>query len=271
MDAAVHRPSQAKGGEFVNASRSVGADFPDTLGQKPLAAALREPPLVGPREGYERWAATYDQFPNPLLAREERYLMPLLPDITGKHVLDVACGTGRWLQKLLERGARSGVGIDYSTAMLRVANRKAAIRGQLARADCLKLPFRASVFDFAVCSFALSHIQDLKQMARELARVMKPNAVVFVSDLHPEAYARGWRTAFRDGGGACQIETLPPTAEEVVRAFYSGGFECLTHVALCLGEAERPILAKAGKRDLLELFRVPAVLSCQFALMRSKG
>jgi ubiquinone/menaquinone biosynthesis C-methylase UbiE len=255
----------------VSVFRSVGADLPDTLGQKPLVVALREPPLVGPREGYERWAAIYDQFPNPLLAREERYLMPLLPDLTGKNVLDVACGTGRWLQKLLERGARSAVGIDYSAAMLRVASRKAAIRGQLARADCLKLPFRASVFDFAVCSFALSHIPDLKQMARELARVMKPNALVFVSDLHPDAYARGWRTGFRDGSGACQIETLPPSAEKVIRSFYSGGFECLTHVALCLGEAERRILLKAGKRDVCDLSRVPAVLSCQFARMRSNG
>jgi len=253
----------------VSASHGASPDLPDAPRQELQAADSREPVLVGPREGYKRWAATYDQFPNPLLAREERYLIPLLPELTGKDVLDLACGTGRWLQKLLERGARSGVGIDYSTAMLRVASRKAAIRGQLAGADCLRLPFRAAVFDFAVCSFALSHIQDLKQMARELARVMKPNGVVFVSDLHPEAYARGWRTAFRDGRGACQIETIPPAAEEVVRAFYSGGFECLTHIALCLGEAERRIFVDAGKRDLFELFRVPAVLSCQFALMRS--
>ena len=255
----------------MNVLRNVGPNLGDALGQEPTIAALQLPIVVGPTEGYKRWAATYDQFPNPLLAREERYLMPLLPDLTGKNVLDVACGTGRWLQQLLERGARSGVGIDSSTAMLRVASRKAGIRSQLAGADCLRLPFRAAVFDFAVCSFALSHIRDLKRMARELGRVMKPNGTVFVSDLHPEAYARGWRTGFRDGSGACQIETLPPSAEKVVRAFHSGGFECLTHVALCLGEAERHILVEAGRRDTFELFRVPAVLSCQFALMRLNG
>lgn len=265
MDAAVHRPSQAEGGESV----SISPDLRNAPGQGPPIVALRDPALVDPKEGYERWAATYDHFPNPLLAREERYLTPLLPDLTGKNVLDLACGTGRWLHRLLERRARSGVGIDYSTAMLRVASRKPAIRGQLATADCLNLPFRASVFDFAICSFALSHIQDLKQTARELARVMRPNAVVFVSDLHPEAYARGWRTGFRDGEGACQIETIPRAAEQVVRAFFSGGFECVTHVALCLGDAERRILVRAGKRDVSELFRVPAVLTCQFALMRS--
>jgi ubiquinone/menaquinone biosynthesis C-methylase UbiE len=243
--------------------------LPDAQGQEPLAAAWPELARVGPKEGYRRWAATYDQFPNPLLAREERHLMPLLPDLTGKDVLDLACGTGRWLEKLLERGARSGVGIDCSTAMLRVASRKATIRDQLACADCLRLPFRAAVFDFAVCSFALSHIQDLTQMAHEFARVMKPNALVFVSDLHPEAYARGWRTGFRDDRGACQIEAPPAAAEQVVQAFYAGGFECLTHIALCLGEAERRILLEAGKRDLFELFRGPAVFACKFALIRS--
>ena len=245
--------------------RSVGADLPDTLGQKPLVVALREPPLVGPREGYERWAAIYDQFPNPLLAREERYLVPLLPDLHDKHVLDLACGTGRWLGRLLAEGAYFGVGIDFSAAMLGMAQRKVALAGRLARADCLKLPFRASVFDFAVCSFALSHIPDLKQMARELARVMKPNSDVFVSDLHPEAYARGWRTGFRDGRGTCQIETSARAAEEIVSVFCSAGFECLTHLALCLGEPEQPMFAAAGKGHwFAERVQLPAVLVCHF-------
>ena len=255
----------------MNASQTVGTDLPDAARREPPVPASRKPALVGPREGYERWAATYDHFANPLLSREERYLLPLLPDLAGKNVLDLACGTGRWLRNLLERGARFGVGVDYSAAMLRVANCKTTIRGQLARADCLGLPFRAAVFDFAICSFALSHVKDLKQLARELARVMKPSAMVFVSDLHPEAHARGWRTGFRDGHGACQIEAEPPAAEELIRAFFSAGFECLTHVALCLGEAERHIFVEAGKSALFQRMQVPAILSCQFALMRSKG
>jgi ubiquinone/menaquinone biosynthesis C-methylase UbiE len=253
----------------VSASRSVGSGLPDALGQEPPVAASREAALVGAREGYERWAATYDRFPNPLLAREERYLMPLLPDLTGKNVLDLACGTGRWLQKLLDRGARLGVGIDCSTAMLRVASRKAAVRCRLARADCLQLPFRASVFDFAVCSFALSHIQDLKRMACELARVMKPHAVALISDLHPEAYSRGWRTGFRDDRGACQIKMLPAMAEEIIQAFYSGGFECQTHVPLCLGDPEKPICVEAGKGHVFaERVQLPAVLVCHFRRRR---
>jgi hypothetical protein len=102
-------------------------------------------------------------------------------------------------------------------------------------------------------------------MVRELARVAKTGAHVLVSDLHPEAYARGWRTGFRDSSSAVQIEMLPRTAEEIIRAFYAGGFECLTHVPLCLGEPEKPIFVQAGKEDFFEVAcRMPAVLLCRF-------
>lgn len=227
------------------------------------------PSSVSVAEGYERWAPSYDRTPNPLLAREERYLVPLLPDLHDKHVLDLACGTGRWLERLLARGAHLGVGVDFSIAMLGIARRKVTLTGRLARADCLRLPFRTSVFDLAVCSFALSHIQDLQPMVRELARVMKPDSDVFVSDLHPEAYARGWRTGFRDGPGSCQIETLPRTAEEIVSVFHSAGFECLTHLPLCLGEPEQPMFAEAGKGHwFAERVQLPAVLVCRFRCKR---
>ncbi len=54
-------------------------------------------------------------------------------------------------------------------------------------------------------------------------------------------------------------------AEEIVRAFYSAGFECLTHVPLCLGEPEKAIFAQAGKiRLFAPACQVPAVLVCHF-------
>jgi hypothetical protein len=100
---------------------------------------------------------------------------------------------------------------------------------------------------------------------RELARVAKFGADVFVSDLHSEAYARGWRTGFRDSRSAVQIEMSPRTAEEIIRAFYGAGFECLTHIPLCVGEPERRIFAQAGKSYLFtRACQVPAVLVCHF-------
>ena len=227
--------------------------------------------LVPVAEGYERWAPVYDDTPNPLLAREERYLLPLLSDLHKKSILDSACGTGRWLERLIALGSGSRVGIDSSMAMLRVAGMKNAANGRLVRACCEILPFSKAAFDIAICSFAIGHIADLSPMARELARVTRPDADVFVSDLHPEAYARGWRVGFRLGGIAVQVETRYRSAGDIIDAFCSNGFKCHANETLWLGQPEKPLFARAGKGDFFEeACRMPAVLVCRFRRLDSE-
>jgi ubiquinone/menaquinone biosynthesis C-methylase UbiE len=245
----------------VSGSERIGPSVPDCE-LRDSSASL--PFVADVRDGYERWAPTYDDFPNPLLAREQRHILPLLPALRNRCALDLACGTGRWLTRLLAAGAGPAVGVDLSSAMLRVAGDKMQLSGRIVQGDCLKLPFQPSTFDFLICSFALGHIQDLRSAAAEFSRVMKPGSDLFVTDVHPEAYARGWRTGFRDQQSAVQVHTLAHSAEDILRAFNSAGCECVTHVGLCLGNPEESIFAEAGKRHLFRVAcRVPAVLFCQ--------
>ena len=227
-------------------------------------------PAKSVAEGYERWAPLYDETPNPLLAREERYLLPLMPDLHNKSVLDSACGTGRWLEKLMVRGSAFGVGIDSSMAMLQVAARKKTAAAGLAKATCEDLPLSDGSFDFVICSFAVGHIANLESLARELARVTRPDADVFISDLHPEAYEQGWRAGFRDGDTAIQIQTQRRSAEAIIEAFCSNGFNCRANVTLSLGEPEEPFFVRAGKANVFTgACRVPAVLVCHFRRLYS--
>lgn len=237
----------------------------EPIGQGIDAGGLSGVSQVSSAEGYARWAESYDRTPNPLLAREERYLLPLLGNLRHQRVLDLACGTGRWLEKLIAHGAEFGVGIDSSAAMLRIAGEKDAIRRRLARAECTSLPFESSRFDLVVCSFVLGHIEALGSIARELARVTRPGGRVLISDLHPEAVARGWQVGFRDERGAVRIETFHRTVEETISAFTANEFECEVHDSLWLGEPERQFFAMAGKLDsFAEACRVRAVLVCEF-------
>jgi ubiquinone/menaquinone biosynthesis C-methylase UbiE len=247
----------------VNSTANVEPDSRTAPGYELPAARDSRPLSVA--EGYVRWAPIYDHTPNPLLAREERCLLPLLPDLHNKCVLDLACGTGRWLEELMARGGESAFGLDCSISMLRVAGTKRAIAGRFACADCENLPFPAQVFHLAICSFALGHIQRLDTMVRELARVLKPGGEVFLSDLHPEAYARGWRVGFRHGSEAVQIETWSRSIEEIVQTFSSNGFAGLTRVSLRLGEPEKHIFTLAGKERAFEATcRIPAILVFRF-------
>ena len=220
---------------------------------------------VSVQEGYERWAPTYDRDPNPLLALEKRQLQLMIPSLKGKRVLDLACGTGRWLEWLIAGGASSGVGVDSSRAMLDVAKGKSAARSRLVQADCREIPFANGAFDLVVCSFALAHVLDLNSVAREVGRVAAARADVFVSDLHPQAYGHGWQTGFRDRLGAVEITTWPRSDKDLLAPWVSFGFDCVQCVACRFSEPEREVFAQAGKAGEFEdLSQVPAVLMSHF-------
>jgi ubiquinone/menaquinone biosynthesis C-methylase UbiE len=149
--------------------------------------------------------------------------------------------------------------------MLQVAAQKGAIREHLALATCEHLPLPTATIDLAICSFALGHLENLHCLTRELSRVTRVGADVFVSDLHPEAYKRGWRVGFRDGATALQIQVQPRSIEHIVHAFLANGFECRKHLSLWLEELEKPLFAEAGKSEFFaDACQIPAVLVCHF-------
>jgi len=223
--------------------------------------------VVSAKEGYRLWAATYDDDPNPLLALEERGVFPILPGLRYKDALDVGCGTGRWLQTFLSLGARSVLGVDYSAEMMVRAAGKPVLRNRLVLGDCLALPLRARVADVVVCSFVVGHVLKLRTFASELSRVSRLHADVFITEMHPDAQASGWRCAFRRGNKTVEVSGLTHTPADLRKTFESEGFELVLCRDLRLGEPERRIFAKAGKGHLFEAAcSLPAVLVLQFRL-----
>ena len=269
MDSAHDRVAETEGGELVSSLTTQRSESHPLSDEANVSLPLpSRAACVSVQEGYERWARTYDETPNPLLALEERHLTSILPDVVGSDVLDLGCGTGRRLACLLARGARSVVGIDLSAAMLGVARGRAGIRDRLVLADGLQLPFRASVFDFALSSFALNHIKDMEAIAQELVRAMKLNGHLLICEMHPEAYAQGWRPGFRDVRSSVQIETVSHSAESVLSCFRSNSFALLRLHDLFFAEPERPIFLEAGRGGMFErASQVPAIQVYEFKKM----
>jgi ubiquinone/menaquinone biosynthesis C-methylase UbiE len=218
---------------------------------------------VSVQEGYDRWGPTYDLDPNPLLALEERQLRLMMPPLQGKRALDLACGTGRWLSLLVSGGVSTAVGMDFSQAMLAVANRKTDVKGRIVCADCRALPFARLAFDLVICSFAVNHILDPEKLARQVWNVTVPGANVYLSDVHPLALARGWHTAFRDQQGPAEIATWPRPVEELRAVWEKSGFVYVESVDCRLGKQEKQILAGAGKVAWFEVTQsIPVVVLC---------
>jgi SAM-dependent methyltransferase len=149
---------------------------------------------VSALEVYELWADTYAPEPhNPLMAVEQRAVMGLMPDVRGRRVLDLACGSGRYSRLVAAAQASPVVSLDLSPAMLRRAATDLRIQASMDR-----LPFADARFDVVVCGLALGHTPELGCWMREAARVLVPGGTLLYSDFHPAASQRGLRRTFKD-------------------------------------------------------------------------
>lgn len=93
---------------------------------------------------------------------------------SGNTALDIACGTGAWLQELQGHGATVS-GIDISEQA--VASAKARLPDADIRQGVAEdLPFDNGTFDLITCMGALEHFLDQPGALHEMRRVAKPNA-----------------------------------------------------------------------------------------------
>ena len=150
----------------------------------------------------------------------------------GASVLDVASGTGETACFLAERFAARVYGVDRSTEMIRRAEAKARAKGLIVvfgEADAVRLPFRDSEFDAAICECTLCFLEKERAM-REMVRVVRSGGCVGIHDLcwkenAPDGMKRtlariegerpetleGWRQLF-DRAGLVHIEAVDKSA-----------------------------------------------------------
>jgi SAM-dependent methyltransferase len=107
----------------------------------------------------------------------------------GLRILESGCGTGRWMA-FFERLGNRPVGLDDSAGPLRVARAHDAAL-PLVRADALRSPFRANVFDAAFSSYVAEHFEEgPERLFGEIHRVLKPGGLFFVVVPHDNTFRR---------------------------------------------------------------------------------
>jgi cytosine/adenosine deaminase-related metal-dependent hydrolase/ubiquinone/menaquinone biosynthesis C-methylase UbiE len=193
-------------------------------------------------EAFSAWADVYDEQKNPLLNLEERLLLELLPKVQGRDVLDVGCGTGRWLAKLDGLRPHSLHGVDPSPEMLQKAAAKNIADAQLSVASCESLPAKDAAFDILLASFVLSYVDDLRNVATELARVARPGADLFLSDMHPAtATTLRWKRSFRGGSEEIELPAISRSIPDILDAFQDAGFIAQIILEPSFGDPEKSI------------------------------
>jgi SAM-dependent methyltransferase len=126
------------------------------------------------RQAHGAWAQeeiTWGQWSQP--EREIR----ILPDVTGKEVVELGCGTayfGSWLKRL--GGARQVVGVDVTPAQLETARRMDEEFGlglELIEANAEDVPLPDEQFDLVFSEYGASIWCDPEKWIPEAARLLR--------------------------------------------------------------------------------------------------
>ncbi len=161
-------------------------------------------------------------------AGEWHELEKMLPDFSGKRVLDLGCGFGWHCAYAAEHGAVRAVGVDCSEKMLAQArSRNSAPQIEYLQKRIEEAAFEPDTFDVVLSSLALHYVESFADVCKNVAQCLTENGDFVFSVEHPVFTAYGNQDWIYDKDG--HIDHWP-----VDRYFTEGERE-----AIFLGEPVR--------------------------------
>lgn len=170
-------------------------------------------------------------------------------------VLDVGCGTGGTVQRLMSRYGFRAFGADPSFLLLQKGCTGSVPR-TVVRALGEDLPFYASVWDCVLAECSLSVAKDPAEMLRECRRLLKEGGRLVLSDLYLRNPA-GIADRRRLVSGCCLRGALP--REDLLDRLETIGFHVLVwedHSTALKQYAARLLLSCGSVEEFRELFCV---------------
>jgi SAM-dependent methyltransferase len=142
---------------------------------------------------YDQIAAQYNRRyrANPLV-NVELALAQLGRALKAERILEVGCGTGRWLQGLTKFLPEAQFfGLDASLGMLT----KASVNEtppNLVQAKAAKPPFVSTKFDFIFCVNALHHFDDPTAFINQTSQLLRPGGLLAIIGQVPHDRRNRW-------------------------------------------------------------------------------
>lgn len=98
-------------------------------------------------------------------------------------LLDVGCGTGNILTKVLEQHQDvQACGLDFSPRMVAKATESLAEKAQIVLGDADHLPWLENSFDVLICNSSFHHYPEPLNVLTEMKRVLKPEGRLIIAE-----------------------------------------------------------------------------------------
>jgi len=113
-------------------------------------------------------------------ARHET-LLSCLDGIIGKDVLEIACGSGDFAKKVIDRfGLGKIYGVDISEQAIKLAGEK-GVKGACLNLDNDNLSYQDIFFDTVICGEVIEHLVDPDHLLEEIYRVLKTDGYLLIT------------------------------------------------------------------------------------------
>lgn len=136
---------------------------------------------------FSRAASTYDEVAI-LQRRVGNSLLDTMPVLSTQVCVDLGCGTGFYLDKLIFQPGGMLLAFDLAEGMLRYVKHRHKAQACVC-GDAEKLPFSDASVDCIFSSLAIQWCEDNPALFSEIYRVLKPGGKMFFSTLGPATLA----------------------------------------------------------------------------------
>jgi demethylmenaquinone methyltransferase/2-methoxy-6-polyprenyl-1,4-benzoquinol methylase len=113
--------------------------------------------------------------------RWKRLLVQMAGVQPGAKALDLCCGTGDLAFALRDAGA-DVVGLDFSSAMLAVAEKRGRKTVRFINGDAMQVPFEDASFDIVTIGYGLRNLASWEAGLEEMARLTRPGGRLLALD-----------------------------------------------------------------------------------------
>ncbi len=180
------------------------------------------------KDSYDAWAKSYDAMENKTRDLEAIVLRETFLNPHYGNILELGCGTGKntgWLSQK----ADFVTALDFSSEMIAKAQAKIEAENvTFTQTDITQQwPVKPGWSNLITCSLVLEHIEDLRFIFKEAARVLKRRGKFYICELHPWKQYQGKKANFETNEGKHAPQAFLHHISDYLNAAKAEGFHLL--------------------------------------------